>query len=244
MTPFRFSTLIFAIWGPRYMKFWLWAYFLVLSSMQKTVFQNFDFKGGPPYGPVLKINPFSTAGMPRGNCYANNISWNIPLKYYNGTKSDCWHVHIIIDQPLLEGGLSLYLEDHLSWFPLLLSVSLSLCLSLSQSPPLWVAGTERIYHQYDSFIIDTMVHRHSLFNPTTRQKRYQWVVQVDTDKKIQSTMAKKNNQWLGSLTKNILMIIYVDTDKNIYWWPIQMCLISGTFTYWCSSFSSYKADSL
>ena len=52
------STLIFAIWGPRYMKFWLWAYILVLSSMQKNVFQNFDFKEGPPYGPVLKINPF------------------------------------------------------------------------------------------------------------------------------------------------------------------------------------------
>ena len=52
---FRFSILIFAIWGPRYMKFWLWAYFLVLSSTQKTAFQNFDFQGRSPYGPVLNI---------------------------------------------------------------------------------------------------------------------------------------------------------------------------------------------
>ena len=37
------------------MKFWLWAYFLVLSCMQKTAFQNFDFQGGSPYGPVLNI---------------------------------------------------------------------------------------------------------------------------------------------------------------------------------------------
>ena len=39
------------------MEFWLWAYFLVFSSMQKTAFQNFDFEGESPYGPVLKINP-------------------------------------------------------------------------------------------------------------------------------------------------------------------------------------------
>ena len=42
------------------------AYFWVLYSMQKTAFQNLI---GPPYGPVLKVNPLSTAGMPRGNCY-------------------------------------------------------------------------------------------------------------------------------------------------------------------------------
>merc|ERR1712102_85414 len=47
--------LHWTIWGPRYMKFWLWVYFLVLSSMQKPAFQNFDFYGGSPYGPVLNI---------------------------------------------------------------------------------------------------------------------------------------------------------------------------------------------
>ena len=43
------------------MKFLVWAYFLVFSSMQKTAFQ-LIFKGGEgvPYGPTLKINPFST----------------------------------------------------------------------------------------------------------------------------------------------------------------------------------------
>ena len=39
MTLVRLSILIFAIWWPRCMKFWLWAYFLLLSSMQKTLFQ-------------------------------------------------------------------------------------------------------------------------------------------------------------------------------------------------------------
>ena len=37
------------------MTFWLWGYFLVLPSVQKTAFQNFDFQGGSPYGPVLII---------------------------------------------------------------------------------------------------------------------------------------------------------------------------------------------
>ena len=36
------------------MKFWLWAYFLVLSSMQKTTFQNFDFQGGSPIWSSVK----------------------------------------------------------------------------------------------------------------------------------------------------------------------------------------------
>ena len=36
------------------MKFWLWAYFLVLSSMQKTAFQNFDFLRGVPIWSSVK----------------------------------------------------------------------------------------------------------------------------------------------------------------------------------------------
>ena len=40
------------------MKSWLWAYFLVLSSMHKIDFQILILKGrGSPYGPVFKINP-------------------------------------------------------------------------------------------------------------------------------------------------------------------------------------------
>ena len=34
---------IFAIWEPMYMEFWFCAYLLVLSSMHKSDFQNFDF---------------------------------------------------------------------------------------------------------------------------------------------------------------------------------------------------------
>ena len=38
------------------MNIWFCAYsFLVLSSLMKTAFQNFDFQGGSPYGPVLNI---------------------------------------------------------------------------------------------------------------------------------------------------------------------------------------------
>ena len=48
------STLIFAISGPRYMTFWLWAYFMVLSNMQKTDFQN--SRGVPILWPCVKIS--------------------------------------------------------------------------------------------------------------------------------------------------------------------------------------------
>ena len=46
MTPFWLSTLIFAIWGPRYMKFWLWAYFWCSLACRKPLFKIMISKGG------------------------------------------------------------------------------------------------------------------------------------------------------------------------------------------------------
>ena len=41
------------------MKFWLWAYFWSSLACRKPLFKILFFKGGSPYGPVLKIDPFS-----------------------------------------------------------------------------------------------------------------------------------------------------------------------------------------